>query len=140
MDTKLVGDIAVQHAILAALERGWGVCVPVGDRAPYDLVFDVDGKLRRVQVKSAYMSKGYGGRSAYWTAHVTRCKTNRRVYKFERYRPTDFDIALIWHPRDRVFFVIPIKNFLKWRGTCLTLARTGRGGSFRFRDAWQLFE
>lgn len=54
MNTKLKGDIAEQAAILQALKRGWGVLNPVGDRLPYDLVLDVEGKLVRVQVKSAW--------------------------------------------------------------------------------------
>jgi PD-(D/E)XK endonuclease len=54
MDTKQKGDIAEQAAILEALKRGWGVLKPVGDRLPYDLVFDVAGKLVKVQVKSAW--------------------------------------------------------------------------------------
>jgi hypothetical protein len=53
MDTKLKGDIAEQAAVLAALERGWGVLRPLGDRLPYDLVFDVAGCLVKVQVKAA---------------------------------------------------------------------------------------
>ncbi len=51
MDTKLKGDIAEQAAVFHALKRGWGVLKPVGDRLPYDLVFDVDGVLIKVQVK-----------------------------------------------------------------------------------------
>ena len=45
MDTKLKGGIAEQAAVLHALKRGWGVLKPVGDRLPYDLVFDVEGIL-----------------------------------------------------------------------------------------------
>ena len=40
MSTRLNGDIAEQAAILHALKRGWGILKPVGDRLPYDLVFD----------------------------------------------------------------------------------------------------
>ena len=49
LDTNLKGDIAEQTAILEALKRGWGVLKPVGDRLPYDLVFDVEGTLVKVQ-------------------------------------------------------------------------------------------
>jgi hypothetical protein len=42
VDTKLKGDIAEQATILQALERGWGVLKPIGDRLPYDLVFDIE--------------------------------------------------------------------------------------------------
>lgn len=48
MSTKLKGDIAEQAAVLEALRRGWGVLRPIGDRHPYDLVFDVGGVLARV--------------------------------------------------------------------------------------------
>src|SRR5215469_12434231 len=54
VDTKLRGDIAEQAAVLQAMKRGWGVLRPVGDRLPYDLVFDVGGALVKVQVKSAW--------------------------------------------------------------------------------------
>ena len=51
MITKQKGDIAEQAVILQALRLGWGVCKPVGDRMPYDLVFDIDGILSKIQVK-----------------------------------------------------------------------------------------
>jgi hypothetical protein len=55
VDTKLKGDIAEQAAILHALKQGWGVLKLVGDRRPYDLVFDVSGTLVKIQVKSAWL-------------------------------------------------------------------------------------
>jgi PD-(D/E)XK endonuclease len=50
MDTKLKGDVAEQTVILESLKKGWGVSRPVGDRMPYDLVVDINGKLVKVQV------------------------------------------------------------------------------------------
>lgn len=55
MDTKLRGDIAEQAAILHALKHGWGVLKAVGDRMPYDLVFDIEGTFVKVQVKYAWL-------------------------------------------------------------------------------------
>jgi hypothetical protein len=54
VDTKLKGDIAEQAVVLAALEKGWGVLQPLGDRLPYDLVLDIEGRLVRIQVKAAF--------------------------------------------------------------------------------------
>jgi hypothetical protein len=54
MDTKLNGDIAEQVAVLQGLKHGWGVLKPVGDRLPYDLVFDISGTLIKVQLKWAW--------------------------------------------------------------------------------------
>ncbi len=48
MTTKQVGDIAEQAAILHALKFGWGFLTPIGDRLPYDLVFDVNGTFVRI--------------------------------------------------------------------------------------------
>lgn len=62
MSTKLKGDIAEQAAILHALRKGWGVLQPVGDRLPYDLVFDIDDVFCKIQVKAAWFheaSKNY---------------------------------------------------------------------------------
>jgi PD-(D/E)XK endonuclease len=59
MDTKLKGDIAEQAAILHAMKHGFGVLKPIGDRLPYDLVFDVSDFLLKVQVKSAWLDLPY---------------------------------------------------------------------------------
>ena len=75
MNTKLRGDIAEQAATLHAMKRGWGVLKPIGDRLPYDLVFDVDGALVKVQVKSAWLD----GPSCNYVVDNRRTKTNRRV-------------------------------------------------------------
>ena len=37
MNTKHMGDIAEQAAVLAALRRGWGVLRPLGDNLPYGI-------------------------------------------------------------------------------------------------------
>ncbi|MBL7650403.1 MAG: endonuclease, partial [Candidatus Hydrogenedentes bacterium] len=60
MSTKLTGDIAEQAAVLQALKRGWEVLQPIGDRMPYDLVFEVDEVFIKVQVKSAWFDKQRG--------------------------------------------------------------------------------
>ena len=54
LNTKQKGDIAEQAVVLHALKLGFGVLKPLGDRIPYDLVFDVKGVLVKIQVKSAW--------------------------------------------------------------------------------------
>jgi hypothetical protein len=81
VDTKLKGDIAEQAAILQALRHGWGVLRAVGDRLPYDLVFDVDGALVRAQVKSSWFQAADDA----YVVDIRRTKTNRRAMKRELY-------------------------------------------------------
>src|SRR6516164_5659589 len=108
MDTKLKGDIAEQAAILQALKRGWGVLKPVGDRLPYDLVFDVAGALVRVQVKSAWFQKADDA----YVVDIRRTKTNRRIMKRQPYRAKDFDFALVYLEDLSLFYVFPVDVFI----------------------------
>ncbi len=85
-------------------------------------------------MKSAYFLK----KRKQWFANVQRCKTNRRIYRLEPYKMGDFDVALIWHPGEEVFFVIPIADFLKWKSAHLTLSSTSQSRTKRFREAWHL--
>src|SRR6266849_3424579 len=108
MDTKLKGDIAEQAAILQALKRGWGVLKPVGDRLPYDLVFDVNGTLVKLQVKCAW----FDGPRGNYVVDNRRTKTNRRTMVRDTYEPTDFDFALVYVPDLELFYVFPVKVFV----------------------------
>ncbi|BAY47090.1 putative endonuclease [Scytonema sp. HK-05] len=92
MDTKLKGDIAEQAAVLHALKRGWGVLKPVGDRLPYDLAFDVEGTLIKIQVKYAWFDEP----SSNYVVDNRRTKTNRRFMLREAYKASDFDFALVY--------------------------------------------
>ena len=92
MITKQKGDIAEQAAILAALKRGWGVLKPIGDRLPYDLVFDIACRLIRIQVKAAWLDPVKGN----YVVDNRRTKTNRRQMVREYYRANDFDLCLAY--------------------------------------------
>ncbi len=86
MDTKLKGDVAEQAAILQALSRGWGVLRPVGDWSPYDLIFDINGKLAKIQVKCAWFDKNRNN----YVVDNRRTKTNRRFMLRSKYSASDF--------------------------------------------------
>ena len=92
MNTKLKGDLAEQAAAFHAMKHGWGVLKPLGDRLPYDLVFDIDGALVKIQVKSAWLDEPSGN----YVVDNRRTKTNRRVMVRDAYSVEDFDFALIY--------------------------------------------
>jgi hypothetical protein len=137
VDTKLKGDIAEQAAVLQGLKRGWGVLRPVGDRLPYDLVFDIDGCLVRVQVKAAWLDATSGN----YVMDTRRTKTNRRVMLREKYDPADFDFALVYLEAMDVFYVLPIDVFVGFKsGISLVEVdrRQRKPRSAPYRDAWNL--
>ncbi len=137
LNTKQKGDIAEQAAILQALRRGWGVLHPVGDRLPYDLVFDLGGCLVKIQVKTAWLDEGSGN----YMMDTRRTKTNRRIMLRDSYRPADFDFALVYLAEVDLFYVIPVDVFLSYKsGISLVEAarRQRKPRSAGYRDAWGL--
>jgi hypothetical protein len=137
MNTKQRGDIAEQAAVLEALKRGWSVLRPIGDNLPYDLVFDMDGRFVKVQVKCAW----FDGPSQNFVVDNRRTKTNRRQMVREDYKPTDFDFALAYLPEKEVFYVYPVNVFIGF-GSEIHMAETEKRQrkprSFAYRDAWHL--
>jgi hypothetical protein len=137
MDTKLKGDVAEQAAILQALRRGWGVLSVIGDRLPYDLVFDVSGVLVKVQVKCAWF---YGPVSSYMTDN-RRTKTNRRSMVRAPYAVSDFDFALVYVEQGDLFYVFPVDVFIGYASQIYLVEsdkRQRKPRSAEYRDAWEL--
>ncbi|HAW60081.1 MAG TPA: endonuclease [Actinobacteria bacterium] len=137
MDTKLKGDIAEQAAVLKALKHGWGVLKPIGDRKPYDLVFDVEGAFAKVQVKSAWFDKSRGN----YVVDNRRTKTNRRLMVREAYKPSDFDFALVYLADLDLFYVIPVDVFIGYGSEIHFVVadkRQRKPTSADFREAWEL--
>ncbi len=137
MSTKLKGDIAEQAAILKLLEFGWGVAKPIGDRLPYDLIADVNGKLVRLQVKSAW----FNAFDQNYCIDVRRTKINRRQMIRSLYTDQDFDFALIYLPEERIFYVFPVSVFIGF-GSTLSLVesdkRQRKPRSANYRQAFEL--
>jgi hypothetical protein len=139
LSTKIKGDIAEQAAILHALKRGWGVLKPIGDRLAYDLVFDVDGALVKVQVKTAW----FDGLRGNYVVDNRRTKTNRRVMVREVYTPSDFDFALAYLPDRDIFYVFPVQVFISYASEIHLVEadkRQRKPRSTAFRNAWELIQ
>lgn len=138
MNTKLKGDLSEQIVVCEALKRGWGVSIPIGDRLPYDLVFDVNDRLIKIQVKTAWI---FRGDSNVWVVETRRTKTNRRKMVRDRYEETDCDFVIASIPENNVFWIFPIKSYLSWKGA-ITLKLEDNGqrrlDSTEFKNGWNL--
>jgi len=137
MNTKLKGDIAEQAAVFQALKRGWGVLTPVGDRLPYDVVFDVEGTFVKIQVKCAWFDKSRQN----YAVDTRRTKTNRRSMIRDVYEPTDFDFALVYILELDLFYVFPVHVFISYGSEIHMVEadkRQRKPRSADYRDAWEL--
>lgn len=137
MNTKGKGDIAEQAVIFHALRRGWGVSRPIGDRLPYDLVFDDQGVLVKIQVKCAW----FDANRQNWVTDNRRTKTNRRFRLRDRYKVQDFDFAVVYLPDLDVYYVFPVHVFIRYASEIQMVEadkRQRKPESANYRDAWEL--
>jgi len=135
MDTKLKADIAESAVVTALLKKGFKVLKPIGDRLPYDLAVDIDGKLLRIQVKSAWYYNGS------YTVDSRRTKTNRRHMLRARYNGRDFDFAILHIDRSNVFYVMPASVFSSYKSGISLVElkkRQRKPKSAEYRERWDL--
>ncbi len=137
MDTKLKADIAESAVVTELLKRGFRVLRPFGDRLPYDLAFELQGKLIRLQVKSAWFNE----KDKCYVVDARRTKTNRRRMLRKRYGEKDFDFAIIYIADLNVFYVMPISEFSHY-GSTITFVesdkRQRKPRSAEYRERWDL--
>ena len=135
MDTKLKSDIAESAVVTELLKRGYKVLRPVGDRLPYDLALDINGKLLKIQIKSAWPQNGI------YTVDTRRTKTNRRRMLRERYSENDFDFAIVYIDDLKVFYVMPVSVFSAYKSGISfveTETRQRKPRSAEYKGRWDL--
>ena len=135
MDTKLKADIAESAVVTELLKRGFKVLKPFGDRLPYDLGIDNDGKLIKIQVKSAWHYRG-----AYKVdARITKTNRRRKVRKY--YNKDDFDFAIIYISDLDTFYIMPVLVFNSYKSEISlveTSKRQRKPKSAEYREQWDL--
>jgi hypothetical protein len=85
------GAIAEAQAAAFFIENGYEVCLPMGDRRPYDLVIEKLGKLSRVQVKFAGKYKDGHCRAA-----LRIMGGNQSYHTAKSYTKSEFDLLFIF--------------------------------------------
>ena len=88
MDTKDIGNLGEHIAIVHLLNKGITVSRPLGDSAEYDLILDIDGKLKTCQVKS---TNTYNGDFLYFglTTSTKRGKHKNKFYTVDCFALVD---------------------------------------------------
>ena len=135
MDTKLKADIAESAVITELLKREFKILKPIGDRLPYDLAIDIDGRLIKVQVKSAWFYKGA------YKVDTRMTKTNRRKMIRKHYTRNDFDFAIIYIQDLNVFYIMPVGAFSSYKSEISlveTTKRQRKPKSAEYRERWDL--
>ena len=105
LTTDQKGTIAEAAVTHAAAELGVGVLKPITNGLRYDLIFDIGGQLRRIQVKWARL---------YSQVIIIRCYSARRArdgLRSRTYAATDVDAVAAWCPDVRRCFLLMPEHF-----------------------------
>lgn len=108
-NSKQKGSLAVSQCIAKLYKLGYEVLLPIGDRSPYDLVFDDGYKLNKVQVKYAgKYSKGSH------KAGLRITGGNQSFNYAKKYRDDAFDYLFVYTEDGRTYLIkwtkIKIRN------------------------------
>lgn len=101
MKPKEKGDLAAANAISYFMTNGYEVCLPIGDKRPYDLVVEQDGRLNRVQVKYA----GWYSGDRKYKAALRTMGGNQSFHSIKKYADNDFDLLFIYVENGRKFLI-----------------------------------
>lgn len=105
MNTKLKGDITELEVLTYVTKLGIKVSLPFGDRARYDQIWDINGKLLRIQIKSSRILDG---------KFEISCKSTNRGngrYIQHPYNEDEIDAIVTFFEGDCYF--IPVKDINK---------------------------
>jgi hypothetical protein len=97
-----LGNHSESIVLGAYLKEGFTVSIPFGSGASYDLLIDTGSNIYKIQVKTAWISKG-----------VLKYKCLRRRPKSETrrlYKESEVDFLAVYSPANDELYGIPIKN------------------------------
>ena len=101
MLTKANGDLAVAYAIHYYTVNDYEVCLPIGDKRPYDLIIEKNSELKRVQVKYA----GYYKSVNQYKIALRITGGNQSWNTAKKYLDNDFDELFIYTGSNRMFLI-----------------------------------
>ena len=105
--TKEKGDNGVFHVMLDLQNRGYVVCVPLTEHAPFDLVVCRDNKCFRIQVKYRTAKNGtISIRSA--TSWADKNGTHMKDYSED-----EFDFFAVYCPETDQCYYVPFRDVNK---------------------------
>lgn len=101
MRPKEKGDLAVANAIHYYMTNGYEVCLPVGDKRPYDLIVEINGLLKRVQVKYA----GYYSGIKQHKVALRITGGNQSFNSYKKYGDNDFEELFVYAANNRKYLI-----------------------------------
>ncbi len=126
---KRLGERAEAEFLAKAAGMGFGIARPWGDSDRYDFILDVDGRLWRVQVKSAHRVGEDGTYSFRMHGQSGRA-----------YGPDEIDALVAYVAPEKAWYVFPAAVFGRVRSLKLYPGSRRKRSRFEeYREAWGVF-
>ena len=103
MDTNTIGKLTELKVLQYAIERGVLVSIPFGDKERYDQIWDINGKLFRIQIKTARPNDEQINSIVFNCRTTYSRKTGSKTHHYNK-NEVDF-FATFW---DNVCYLIPL--------------------------------
>lgn len=101
MNTKQLGNIGEAKAISAFVERQIPVFIPFGDNEKADLLVELNGKLKRIQIKTS--KKASDGKVEF---DLTSCTLHRKNGARHKYNLDEVDYFFCYNVERRKSYLI----------------------------------
>ena len=122
--------MAEAEFVATAARLGFRVAKPWGDSERYDFIVDVNGRLWRVQVKSAHRAGQDGGYSFRMHGHSLKA-----------YSAQEIDVLVEYVVSENAWYVFPVRELGGLRSLKLFPGSRRKRSNFeKWREAWGVFE
>ena len=135
MDTKWIGNVTELEVLTYVTKLGYQVSIPFGDRERYDQIWDVNGKLIRVQVKTSHLLSDDD------TTIIFSCRSSHRKDGKcinTRYKKNEIDFfATMWNNQ---CFLIPVEETSTDKKLRFDLPKNGQIKGITFANDYKVEE
>lgn len=120
LNSNIKGKLTELRVLEAVIELGYSVSIPFGDKDRYDQIWDIDGKLLRVQVKTSRLNEKDKniGDSIVFNCRTTYSRNTGSVT--HKYNENEIDyFATVWEGKT---YLVPVgecsdKKVLRFNST-----------------------
>lgn len=133
LTTKRKGNLTELQCLAAFMSQNCSVSIPYGDNDKYDFITDIDGKLYKIQVKTASLKKDTEGAINFScrSTHLN-CKGVSNI----KYSADDIDFfATFW---DNQCYLIPINECSTQKTLRFTPPKSGQNKNISFATDYEI--
>lgn len=135
LDSKQIGNITELEVLTHMTKLGYQVSIPFGDRERYDQVWDINGKLLKIQVKTS--SPVDNEISAIKFSCRSNTRTNGKT-THSRYTKEEIDcFATFWGGK---CYLVPIEECSTYKQLRFTIPKNGQTKGINFAEYYEVEE